>query len=43
VEIDAAVVELYGLPRDFNQAARNAAAIRKRRDTEQERLNALEH
>ncbi|MGY4772913.1 hypothetical protein ACXC9Q_38915 [Kribbella sp. CWNU-51] len=31
------------LHRAFHQAARNAAAIRKRRDTEQRRLNALEH
>ncbi|WP_328522800.1 hypothetical protein [Kribbella sp. NBC_00359] len=31
------------LQRAFHQATRNAAAIRKRRDTEQQRLNTLEH
>jgi hypothetical protein len=35
--------QLPRLQRAFHQAARNAAAIRKRRDTEQQRLNALEH
>ena len=35
--------QLPRLQRGFNQAARNAAAIRKRRDTDQQRLNALEH
>jgi chromosome segregation ATPase len=34
--------QLPRLQRAFHQAARNAAAIRKRRDTEQQRLNALE-
>jgi hypothetical protein len=35
--------QLPRLQRAFHQAARNAAAIRKRRDTEQQRLNTLEH
>jgi hypothetical protein len=35
--------QLPRLQRAYHQAARNAAAIRKRRDTEQQRLNALEH
>lgn len=34
--------QLPRLQRAFHQAARNASAIRKRRDTEQQRLNALE-
>jgi hypothetical protein len=39
----AARRQLPRLQRTFHQAARNAAAVRKRRDTEQRRLNALEH
>jgi chromosome segregation ATPase len=35
--------QLPRLQRAFHLAARNAAAVRKRRDTEQQRLNALEH
>jgi hypothetical protein len=35
--------QLPRLQRAFHLAARNAAAIRKRRDTEQRRLNALDH
>ncbi|MEU4292791.1 hypothetical protein AB0E63_31590 [Kribbella sp. NPDC026596] len=34
--------QLPRLQRAFHHAARNAAAVRKRRDTEQQRLNALE-
>jgi hypothetical protein len=35
--------QLPRLQRAFHQADRNVAAIRKRRDTEQQRLNTLEH